>query len=422
MEKKAACVKKEPKLSPMRPLAAALLLLSSGESSSSSSTLLQTVKNVTVYYTVDGHGFPPDLLVARDALGAAVAHAESPSDGTGTVEQVVVEVNTLWAPFAESCSITNSTQISATWSCRQPALRGELNASDTVVCDCNQHSMMYPLAEFAHQCACHRMLELAVGRLDLNLSAQRMLANDTSRSLSRSLRFALGGTALSLQKAGLCSAGDSSPGPPCTWRVVSRGGSVSTAKITAALERLVASSASGASCLTGCGKSNAACRQRCTAIGLGNAGPAPVSAAWQKLFATAEAAGTTPSLGGSQLTTGTQRMALYRLAPAALAVDLVNADSGGVAGDVFFGVMEAQLQCYNSAKNGSKPELFSCQDDPMSEGKALRLGTAVYTRFEVRSNTPQRCLRLPAVCNPLCIVTHPALIAAGRREQSMVRL
>jgi hypothetical protein len=56
----------------------------------------------------------------------------------------------------------------------------------------------------------------------------------------------------------------------------------------------------------------------------------------------------------------------------ALAVDLVNADSGDTQGDVFFGVMEAQLQCYNSAPKGSSPELFSCQDDPMSEGKVSK--------------------------------------------------
>ena len=106
-----------------------------------------------------------------------------------------------------------------------------------------------------------------------------------------------------------------------------------------------------------------------------------MAAAWQSAFP----GDLIPT--GSPPTPGSQRLELYRLAPVTLAVDLVNADSGDTRGDVFFGVMEAQLQCYNSAPNGSShPELFSCQDDPMSEGKALRLGTAVYTRFTVAVN------------------------------------
>ena len=43
-----------------------------------------------------------------------------------------------------------------------------------------QHSMMYPLPELASKCGCHRMLDLAVGRLDLRRSAQAMLTNDVS--------------------------------------------------------------------------------------------------------------------------------------------------------------------------------------------------------------------------------------------------
>jgi hypothetical protein len=43
-----------------------------------------------------------------------------------------------------------------------------------------QHSMMYPLPELASKCGCHRMLDLAVGRLDHRRSAQAMLTNDVS--------------------------------------------------------------------------------------------------------------------------------------------------------------------------------------------------------------------------------------------------
>jgi hypothetical protein len=345
---------------------------------------LQTTANLTVYYDLAAGGGP--LIVARDAIGAAVAHIESSTQvatsAGGSMQQMVVEVNTLWAPFAESCSRTNATQTSATWRCEQPALRGPLNGSDSIVCDCNQHSMSYPLAVFARKCACHRMLELAVGRLDLNRSAQLMLANDTLRALSRGLRSTLGGTAYSLQDAGHC--GGRSDDDPCTWRIISHGSSADRSAISATLRQLAAKAHGGADCYSSCSKSDQACHARCTAAGLGAAGPAAVEAAWLKLFATTQAK-TTVSYHRSteRLTTGTQRMELYRLAPVALAVDLINADSGDAAGDVFFGVMEAQLQCYNSAKRGEKPKLFSCQDDPMSEGKALRLGTAVYTRFTV---------------------------------------
>eukprot|EP01043_Picozoa_sp_COSAG02_P103504 COSAG02_NODE_39517_length_416_cov_0.804416_2_plen_92_part_01 len=92
--------------------------------------------------------------------------------------------------------------------------------------------MSYPLAVFARKCACHRMLELAVGRLDLKRSAQRMLANDTLRALSRGLRSALGGAAYSLQDAGRC--GDGSDDKPCTWRIISHGSSVDNTAIRAA--------------------------------------------------------------------------------------------------------------------------------------------------------------------------------------------
>ena len=129
--------------------------------------------------------------------------------------------------------------------------------------------------------------------------------------------------------------------------------------------------------------SDNACNARCAAVGLSAVGPAAVKVHWLKLFANASVSSPRDT---PRLTTGTERIELYRLAPVQLAVDLTNADSGDSAGDVFFGVMEAQLQCYNSAKTGQKPRLFSCRDDPMSEGTALRLGTAVYTRFTVDVN------------------------------------
>ena len=86
-----------------------LMLLLGGGPAFARGSELPTTANLTLYYDAAAGGGP--LLVARDAIGAAVAHVEAtergkepPEDGGGggALQQIVVEVNTLWAPFAEA--------------------------------------------------------------------------------------------------------------------------------------------------------------------------------------------------------------------------------------------------------------------------------------------------------------------------------
>ena len=289
---------------------------------------------------------------------------------------------------------------------------------------------MHSLARRRRQCACHRMLELAIGRLDRRQSAAAILANDTSRAVARQLRAALGGTSYSLPPLGRGT----------TWRVVAAGPSKNTSCLLAGLDRLAKTA--GSSCFSRCppapGAAAAACSHRCVAAGLAAAGPAAVQKGWAGQFLSAACAAAAAAsdedvavVGAehegevSRLTGGTT-LELYRLAPISLEVDLVNANSGDVAGDVFFGTMEAQFQCYNrcpphppthpplphtctcahahamlqrthmslhrgqcnslteitaaaaaAALSCRSGELFSCNNDPMNEGKALRMNTAV---------------------------------------------
>ena len=76
--------------------------------------------------------------------------------------------------------------------------------------------MMFPADLMASQCACHRMLELAVGRLELRRSAAAMLRNDTQRAAQRRLRAALGGSSYSLPPTAASA----------TWRFVASGGAL----------------------------------------------------------------------------------------------------------------------------------------------------------------------------------------------------
>eukprot|EP01050_Picozoa_sp_SAG11_P012382 SAG11_NODE_1372_length_5095_cov_15.640312_1_plen_677_part_00 len=328
--------------------------------------MLAATVNLTLYITSSGGDHPssdfetdvtsPMSLayspkIAADALGAASLLAEEPHDASSLTQQLTVEVNTLWAPFATECTLSNSSQITASWTCTQPAVRGSASAQDSVTCDCDQHSMMYPLATFQQQCACHRMLELAVGRLDLNRSAASMLANDSVRSARKALRGSLGGFRYSLPPLGHCDAGSDTP---CTWRIISAGPSANTSCLIAALKNA--------------------------------SGRTATETAWLAGFANGSECASTRAVAerspAGDLMAGAAIVDLYRLAPASLAVDLVNANSGDLAGDVFFGVMEAQLQCYEL-----RGRRFSCNQDPMNERNALRRNDAVYTRFTTEVNT-----------------------------------
>jgi hypothetical protein len=361
-------------------------------------------------------------IVAADAVGAAGSAAVDPSPPP-VLYPAVVEVNTMWAPFATGCTVVNQSSFGVTWRCSQPAVRGAPGGTDSITCDCNQHSMRYPVPEMRTKCACHRMLEVAVGRLNLSASALAMAANDTARLPNRTIRAALGGFFYSLPPAGRCGRGGSSGSTSCSWRVMSAAGQPKNSSCLAIEMRSLAHQ-HAAACFAACPKRYAVaaaigplspCYRRCVAVGLATAGPIAVERAWQAIFAGSvcstptSAAVMAPSpthrLPSQQAVTGAAQLQLYRLAPRSLAVDMVNANSGDVLGDIFFGVVEAQLQCFVRA--GGKP--FSCNDNPMNEGKALRLNTAgtyqhslrwsrscaardaaaraVYTRFTTEVNT-----------------------------------
>ena len=373
-------------------------------SAAANMTLFLPYRSTTmaVATAAEGRGDSWSTLVAADAAGAAGAAALSASPAP-MLSQVVVEVNTLWAPFATACTIVNQSLFSVTWRCSQPATRGAPDGEDSITCDCNQNSMRYPVPAMRAKCACHRMLELAVGRLNLSLSASAIAGNDTFRGPTRAIRAAVGGFFYSLQPAGQCSTG-ANGSAPCTWRVVSSG----TPKNSSCLALQMQSLARGQvpNCFAACPKprpvhiaerTGSACAQRCVAAGLAQAGTATVERAWRAVFDGPTCSLDTASdefLAPKSLATplpqqqvlSAKTLQLYRLAPRSLAVDMVNANSGDTRGDVFFGVVEAQLQCYVPGGRASGSP-FSCSKNPMNEGKALRLNTAVYTRFTTEVNT-----------------------------------
>ena len=92
-------------------------------------------------------------LQAADALGAAGSLVEATASSAGATQQLTVEVNTLWAPFATGCTLVNASGVTATWQCVQPATRGPASGLDALECDCNQRSMSYPPAEMATKVA-----------------------------------------------------------------------------------------------------------------------------------------------------------------------------------------------------------------------------------------------------------------------------